>query len=221
LTPENNIHYYDIGGRMPKQIDEDLLIDAAAEVFAERGYAGAGVAEIARRAGVTTGAIYSRYTGKSELLLEALTRSFVLHLGAAISSAIKGENTDGDFDPDGGGIKSIGLVANDEWKAHDALFLEAVVASRRDEEIATMLSQRLEMGAAFLAKRIDEQKANGPVDLSFDTDALKTYALAMRMGFSVLRSLNYKMPDPEEWQKVVSQTQRSILKSVGEENDSN
>ena len=45
---------------MPKQIDEDLLIKAAAEVFAERGYAVAGVAEIARRAGVTTGAIYRR-----------------------------------------------------------------------------------------------------------------------------------------------------------------
>ena len=57
---------------MPKQIDEDLLIKAAAEVFAERGYAGAGVAEIARRAGVTTGAIYSRYSGKSELLLLSL-----------------------------------------------------------------------------------------------------------------------------------------------------
>ena len=81
---------------MPKQIDEDLLIQAAAEVFAERGYAGAGVAEIARRAGVTTGAIYSRYSGKS-----------------------------------------------------------------------------------------------------------------------VLRSLDYKMPEPEEWQKVLNQTQRSILKSVG------
>ena len=46
---------------MPKRTNEDLLIDAAAEVFAERGYDGAGVAEIARRAGVTTGAIYSRY----------------------------------------------------------------------------------------------------------------------------------------------------------------
>ena len=206
---------------MPKQIDEDLLIQAAAEVFAERGYAGAGVAEIARRAGVTTGAIYSRYSGKSELLLEALKRSFVLHIGEAISSAISGENKVGSFDQGGGGIRSIGLVASDEWKAHDALFLEAVVASRRDEEIAIMLSQRLETGASFLAKRIDEQKANGPVDLSFDTDALKTYALAMRMGFSVLRSLNYKMPDPEEWQKVLSQTQRSILKSVGEANDSN
>ena len=206
---------------MPKQIDEDLLIKAAAEVFAERGYAGAGVAEIARRAGVTTGAIYSRYSGKSELLLEALKRSFVLHLGDAIASALSGENRAENFDQDGVGIRSIGLLANDEWKDHDALFLEAVVASRRDEEIATMLSQRLETAGTFLAKRIDTQKANGPVDSSFDTDALKTYALAMRMGFSVLRSLNYKMPDPDEWQTVLNQTQRSILKSAGEKNDNN
>ena len=206
---------------MPKQIDEDLLIKAAAEVFAERGYAGAGVAEIARRAGVTTGAIYSRYSGKSELLLEALKRSFVLHFGDAIASALSGENRAENFDQDGVGIRSIGLLANDEWKDHDALFLEAVVASRRDEEIATMLSQRLETAGTFLAKRIDTQKANGPVDSSFDTDALKTYALAMRMGFSVLRSLNYEMPDPDEWQTVLNQTQRSILKSVGEKNDNN
>ena len=206
---------------MPKQIDEDLLIKAAAEVFAERGYGGAGVSEIARRAGVTTGAIYSRYSGKSELLLEALKRSFVLHLGDAIASALSGENRAENFDQDGVGIRSIGLLANDEWKDHDALFLEAVVASRRDEEIATMLSQRLETAGTFLAKRIDTQKANGPVDSSFDTDALKTYALAMRMGFSVLRSLNYEMPDPDEWQTVLNQTQRSILKSVGEKNDNN
>ena len=206
---------------MPKQIDEDLLIKAAAEVFAERGYAGAGVAEIARRAGVTTGAIYSRYSGKSELLLEALKRSFVLHLGDAIASVLSGENRAENFDQDGVGIRSIGLLANDEWKDHDALFLEAVVASRRDEEIATMLSQRLETAGTFLANRIDTQKANGPVDSSFDTDALKTYALAMRMGFSVLRSLNYEMPDPDKWQTVLNQTQRSILKSAGEENDNN
>ena len=206
---------------MPKQIDEDLLIKAAAEVFAERGYAGAGVAEIARRAGVTTGAIYSRYSGKSELLLEALKRSFVLHLGDAIASALSSENRAENFDQDDVGIRSIGLLANDEWKDHDALFLEAVVASRRDEEIATMLSQRLETAGTFLAKRIDTQKANGPVDSSFDTDALKTYALAMRMGFSVLRSLNYEMPDPDEWQTVLNQTQRSILKSAGEKNDNN
>ena len=45
---------------------------AAAEVFAERGYDGAGVQEIARRAGLTTGAIYSRFSGKAELLRDAI-----------------------------------------------------------------------------------------------------------------------------------------------------
>src|SRR3954454_15019627 len=48
------------------------LLRAATEVFAEKGYAGAGVAEIARRAGLTTGAIYSRYRGKDELLASAI-----------------------------------------------------------------------------------------------------------------------------------------------------
>ena len=79
---------------MPKRIDEDRLIAAAVEVFAERGYDGAGVAEIARRAGVTTGAIYSRYSGKSELLLEALDLSCVAHLEAILSTSAGSSPTD-------------------------------------------------------------------------------------------------------------------------------
>ena len=41
----------------------EKLVASAAVVFAEKGYDGAGVAEIARRAGYTTGAIYGRFTG--------------------------------------------------------------------------------------------------------------------------------------------------------------
>ena len=48
------------------------LIDAAAEVFAEKGYDRAGVQEISRRAGLTTGAIYGRFSGKAELLQAAI-----------------------------------------------------------------------------------------------------------------------------------------------------
>src|SRR5690242_154595 len=61
----------------PAVLPEDTtsrLVAAATEVFAERGYDKAGVAEIARRAGLTTGAIYSRFAGKADLLAEALRR---------------------------------------------------------------------------------------------------------------------------------------------------
>ena len=50
----------------------DRLLDAAAAVFAEKGYDRAGVQEIARRAGLTTGAIYGRFTGKADLLQAAI-----------------------------------------------------------------------------------------------------------------------------------------------------
>ncbi len=45
------------------------LLDAAAEVFAERGYEGAGVDEIARAAGVSVGSIYSHFGSKQNLFM--------------------------------------------------------------------------------------------------------------------------------------------------------
>src|SRR3954453_18286633 len=57
-------------------LTRDRLIDAAAQVFAERGYDRAGVQEIARRAGLTTGAIYGRFSGKAELLPGAIYGPF-------------------------------------------------------------------------------------------------------------------------------------------------
>jgi AcrR family transcriptional regulator len=48
------------------------LIDAAAQVFAERGFMGASVEAIAERAGYTRGAFYSNFESKEELFAELL-----------------------------------------------------------------------------------------------------------------------------------------------------
>src|SRR6266511_3038110 len=50
----------------------ERLLDAAARVFELKGYEGATVAQIAREAGVTTGAIYAHYASKAELMVDAL-----------------------------------------------------------------------------------------------------------------------------------------------------
>ncbi|MFG2961201.1 TetR/AcrR family transcriptional regulator [Streptomyces sp. NPDC048291] len=50
----------------------ELLLDAAAETFAQKGYAGASVEEIAESAGYSIGALYSNFGGKQELFLELL-----------------------------------------------------------------------------------------------------------------------------------------------------
>ena len=48
------------------------LVAATLAVLSEKGFAGASLDEIAARAGMTKGAIYSNYQGKAELLLAAM-----------------------------------------------------------------------------------------------------------------------------------------------------
>ena len=50
-----------------KQLTRDVLIAAATEVFAQRGFEGASLDEIAETAGFTRGAIYKNFGGKEEL----------------------------------------------------------------------------------------------------------------------------------------------------------
>src|SRR5277367_8128 len=50
----------------------DRLLRAAADVFAERGYDGTRVADIAAAAGVSNGALYAHFESKADLLVDAL-----------------------------------------------------------------------------------------------------------------------------------------------------
>ena len=52
----------------------ERLLRAAADVFAQRGYDGTRVADIAAAAGVSNGALYAHFGSKAELLVAALRR---------------------------------------------------------------------------------------------------------------------------------------------------
>ena len=55
-----------------KPSTRERLVAAAIEVFVAQGYDGARVQDIARTAGLTTGAIYANYRGKADLLFDAI-----------------------------------------------------------------------------------------------------------------------------------------------------
>jgi AcrR family transcriptional regulator len=57
-----------------RQLTRDALLDAASKVFAERGFQGASLDEIAATAGYTRGAIYKHFADKEELLHEVCVR---------------------------------------------------------------------------------------------------------------------------------------------------
>jgi TetR/AcrR family transcriptional regulator, transcriptional repressor for nem operon len=50
----------------------DALVRAAARTFREKGYAGVGVDELSKQAGVTSGSFYKHFGGKSDAFLEVV-----------------------------------------------------------------------------------------------------------------------------------------------------
>jgi AcrR family transcriptional regulator len=181
------------------------LVVAAAEVFAEKGYEGAGVAEIARRAGFTTGAIYSRFSGKAELLaaaIDACTQDEFDQLFA--QHAFEGRATDL--------LATVGshLVTRPQQPGR-ALLLEAFAAARRNPEVARLLREHLVERSARMASLIDASKTSGLVDPAFDTRSIVHFAHAVGLGFLLFEAIGAENPDPASWEQLVQRVVSSVV----------
>ena len=185
------------------------LLHAAAAVFAEQGYAGTRVAEIARRAGLTTGAIYSRYRGKAELLADAIDASSVDELDALCSDhRFQGRMED---------ILTVagGHLVEDNGDGASGLLLEAFVAARHEPEVGVLLTQQLDARRDRLAEVVEAAKASGGIDPALDTDSLVTFCHAVGLGFLLLQVVDTPMPDSGDWQSLIAR----LVAAVGQRAD--
>ena len=77
-------------GRVPRPVRERQLLELAEELFAERGYAGASMDELARRAGVTKPVVYELFGSKDGLFGACVDRS-IERLAVEIAAAVRAE----------------------------------------------------------------------------------------------------------------------------------
>jgi AcrR family transcriptional regulator len=183
------------------------LVDAATAVFAERGYDGAGVQEIARRAGLTTGAIYGRFAGKAELLREAIERCTNDELDDLFNQhGFEGHATDI--------VKIAGAHLVDrpdaDARAGNALLLEAFVAARRDGEILEAVRKVMQEREARLAEILETAKADGSLDPGIDTKSLVTFCHAVGLGFLLFEAIDADVPQPGPWEDLITRLVASV-----------
>ncbi len=72
-----------------KDAVQESIAAAAVRVFAQRGYAGATMGEIAAAAGISTGNVYRYYQNKSVLFHEVLSDAFVRRFGALLRRRVR------------------------------------------------------------------------------------------------------------------------------------
>jgi AcrR family transcriptional regulator len=178
----------------------DRLIAAAAEVFAERGYEGTRVQEVVRRAGLSTGAIYTNFRDKADLLLAAVGTAPVDSLFATMGRA--GDTAEG--------LRRAGHLLPVANRRHRPLLFEAMVAARRDPEVAALLRTRLLEFRGAVADLVTAGQAEGTVADDVDAEATAEFCQALGMGFLLMEAVGLPHAGEHSWRDLIDRLVAAI-----------
>jgi AcrR family transcriptional regulator len=177
------------------------LVTAAIQVFVEQGYEKARVQDIARAAGLTTGAIYANFRDKRELLLAAIADRSAAEVETLLHAA--GNTPPRDL------LAALG--SRMAFRETDRpLLLDAVVASERDPALAELLRDSLGQRHARIAGLVDDGKADHTIDPGINTDVLTRFCLTLALGSLVIRALALPQPDPDHWASLIERLLDSV-----------
>jgi AcrR family transcriptional regulator len=132
-------------GRVPRAVRAHQLVALAEELFAERGYAGASMDELCRRAGVTKPVVYDLFESKEGLFRACVDRA-VERMGESIAAVVRAE-TDPEARLRAGGVAFL-RFARDNRVAWELLGLggrfadkAASVRERQAQLIRTLMTE--------------------------------------------------------------------------------
>lgn len=183
----------------------ERLLEAAVATFAEHGFEAARVAQIARRAGLTTGAIYSRWPGKRDLIVAAVHYILpkCMHLPPASNEAPARE-----------ALAAVGadLVSTADVVARDVM-LEACVSARRDDSFRAAVAHSMKDEATKLGAIVSRGKAEGSIDPDLSTNAIVALYQAISLGMHLVISSQpeERRVGGEEWDALISR----LLEAAG------
>jgi AcrR family transcriptional regulator len=184
------------------------LVAAAIAVFVEQGYENARVHDIARAAGLTTGAIYANYRGKADLLSDAIGARTAVEVDALMHDLGTGHAREL--------LGALGDRLAQHREGPPPLLLDAISAARRDPELAAVLRTRLAHRSRAVAELTDAAKREGAIAAEVDTDAFARFCVTLAMGALVMRTVGTEPPDPAEWHSLIERL-LDALAPTGEE----
>ena len=181
-----------------------MLLEAAAEVFAERGYDGASVDEIARAAGVSVGSIYSRF-GNKQGLFRALMADFLERDVTLARDRLAG-----------GGLAD-GLSGMDERLRETAdsrrrtlLDAETWVSAMRSPDLRAALAEHDRETRVAAARMTGEERERTGQAWRTDDDEVATALLALYHGLLRQRRLDPDSVAPDLYGRLVLLLSRGL-----------
>ena len=170
------------------------LLDAAARVFARKGYDGTRILDIVHEAGLSTGAVYGRFRSKHDLLREAVIARSV---GAARLSEDGAERV-ADL------VARVATRSSSPLSDTEAVRLEAFLAARREPEVARALGEADLRWRESVVPLVQAALVDGTIGDGIDPDAVLYLVRTLHLGLLVQRGSGLPGPDPVAWEHLVS-----------------
>jgi TetR/AcrR family transcriptional repressor of nem operon len=121
------------------------LLQAANRLFRKRGIDGIGVAEIAKEAGLTHGALYAHFPSKEALAAEAFSHGFA---GNMANTKARARERDRSFEEHLGGLISTHM--RDDWETGCPMAASASEIGRHGRAISASFTEAFEQLAAMI-----------------------------------------------------------------------
>jgi AcrR family transcriptional regulator len=170
------------------------LLEAAAKVFARRGYDGAAISEITSEAGLTSGAIYAHYASKAELFnatLEAYAERDLDQLlgrgGAELVDA----------------LTAVGATIDRREPTEASLLISAIVAARNDPEVARLVIEGLAGRERMFRDLIGSAQSSEAVAGDLSAAAITRFCVMIAMGSLVVEAIGIEAVDHAAWAALI------------------
>ena len=186
-----------------RDVDETTrrLLEAAAAEFVEHGYDKAVVSDIARRAGVTTGAVYARWPHKSDVMVAALDRIF---------EEILPEQRIKEFGLDALPVKDIFVLWGAYLLSSDAtqdVLVQVFGSARNNVAVQERLKRFLGDQADQLGHLVERGKEEGIFDPELSTPAVILAIQSIGIGTHLLLSSGRdgrQIPSEQAWSELIA-----------------
>lgn len=175
-----------------KALTRARLLDAAAVVFARKGFAGASLEDVAEEAGLTKGAVYSNFESKDDLITALLDVRLEQPL-IEIPDLIPHEGTTAEQ-----AAQADQYVTSLYDREREALLLglEFSVYLARNPDVVPRFARRYEERRAAMAAEIAQRAAEAGNDLPLPAEELTTGLFALAQGIGLERLIDPRhVPD--------------------------
>jgi AcrR family transcriptional regulator len=166
------------------------LVEAARQVFLERGFHGASLEDISLEAGFTTGAVYSRFGGKDALFLAVLDD----HIERRLRRYLDAASSAPDFESACRELGRAAVAAGRREPGWTPLLMEFWMHAARRDDLRAAVLERNERQLDVLAELLEEIAAREGITMLRPAAEVLRAVTALARGLRLGRQLG---PDAE------------------------